>query len=232
MSTTIAFENQFELPLSRPSLDEFRRWALSAAYPARGRVDFVQGRIEIDMAAEELFTHGSPKVEITVVLGLRVKRQNLGHLFVADARVSNVEADLSAEPDIVFVSDDSIDGGRVRLISKAKGRDDRYTEVEGSPDMVAEIVSDSSVNKDTKHLHTAYHEARIPEYWLVDARRDELVFCIYRQGTSGYEAAIPVDEGYQFSEVFQCWFRLDRHRDRRGNWKYHLHDKEANGAKP
>jgi Uma2 family endonuclease len=220
------FEDQFEMPLGFESLNDFRRWALSDEYPERGRVDFVLGRIEIDMAAEELFTHGSPKVEIAATLRLRIKRMELGHLFVDDTRVSNVAAELSSEPDVVFVSGRSLDSGSVRLIPKARTGGGKFIEIEGSPDMIAEIVSDSSVSKDKKRLPKAYFKARVPEYWLVDARRGELMFRIHQFGKRGYRLAPSDSERYQFSEAFGCWFRLDRFRDRRGNWEYDLLSKE------
>jgi Uma2 family endonuclease len=226
---TIAIEDRFEMPCGFASLEDFRRWARSDQYPDGARVDFIQGRIEIDIAAEELFSHGSPKVEITIVLGLQVKRQKLGHLFVDDARVSNVPADLSAEPDVVFVSRDAIHAGRVRLIPKSRGGAGSYVEIEGSSDMIAEIVSASTVAKDTKRLPKAYFKAEIPEYWLVDARREKLLFRIHHRGTRAYELLGPDDEGYQYSEVFRCWFRLDRHRDERGNWEYDLRRKSRRG---
>ncbi len=225
MAMTMVFEDQFEMPLGFDSLSDFRGWALSDEYPQRGRVDFVEGRIEIDMSAEELFTHGSPKVEITIVLGLRVKRLALGHLFVDRTRVSNDDAKLSAEPDIVYVSGDAIDSGRVRLISKASGGSGEYVEVEGAPDMVAEIVSDGSVTKDTKRLPLAYYKAGIREYWVIDARREPLLFQIHRPGATSFEA-VEATDGYLYSGVFGCWFRLGRQRDARGNWVYDLRSRE------
>src|SRR5256885_8764701 len=47
-----------------------------------------------------------------------------------------------------------------------------YLELEGTPDMVLEVVSESSVQKDTKRLRQLYWQAGIREYWLVDARRE------------------------------------------------------------
>ena len=57
----------------------------------------------------------------------------------------------------------AIDEGRVRLIPKATGETGRFVEVEGSPDLVIEIVSDSSVNKDTWRLPKAYFDAGLSE---------------------------------------------------------------------
>ena len=39
-----------------------------------------------------------------------------------------------------------------------------------------EIVSDSSVVKDTRQLRQAYARAGVHEYWLVDARGEDLLF--------------------------------------------------------
>ena len=50
------------------SLDDFRRWALSDDFPETGRIDFIEGRIEVDMAPEDLFCHGTLKTEIVAAL--------------------------------------------------------------------------------------------------------------------------------------------------------------------
>jgi Uma2 family endonuclease len=53
-----------------------------------------------------------------------------------------------------------------------------YIEILGSPDLVVEIVSDSSVRKDTTLLRDAYWKAGVREYWLFDARGAEIRFDI------------------------------------------------------
>ena len=40
----------------------------------------------------------------------------------------------------------------------------------GSPDLVVEILSPSTARRDRKIKHSAYREAGIPEYWIVDPR--------------------------------------------------------------
>ena len=51
-------------------------------------------------------------------------------------------------------------------------------ELEG-PDLVVEIVSDSSVTKDTQRLPLSYWQAGVTEYWLVDVGGERLSFQIY-----------------------------------------------------
>ena len=211
-----------EIPLNIGSLQDFRQWALSDEFPESGRIDFIGGRIEVDMSPEDLFVHGTLKTEIVFGLGGLLKQRDLGHLFTDATRISSPDADLSAEPDVVFLSEQAIDAGRVRLVPKASGKEHRYVEIEGGPDMVVEIVSDSSLKKDTERLPAAYFEAGVNEYWLVDARGEELVFQIHCRGSSAFEPATADQEGFQPSKVFDVAFRLDRRRDAKGRPAYDL----------
>ena len=221
MASSVIFEERVEIPYFR-SLAEFRAWALSDAFPERGRIDYVGGRIEVDMSPENLFFHGSIKTEVVRVLANIVQSAGGGYLFSDCTRVSSPNADLSAEPDVVYVSADSIDSGRVRLVPSAGGEPDSYVELEGAPDLVVEIVSDSSVAKDTKRLPVSYWCAGIAEYWLVDVRRERLLFRLHARGADGYEPAPADAEGFQLSAVFDRRFRLERRRDARGRWVFDL----------
>jgi Uma2 family endonuclease len=87
--------------------------------------------------------------------------------------------------------------------------------------MVLEVISPSSVGKDTIRLRERYHTADIPEYWLIDARGDDLRFDLFRHTPTGYEPT-PVEDGWLPSAVFGRRFRLDRHRNRFGLWTYVL----------
>ena len=160
MATSILIEDQLEIP-AITGLADFRRWALSDNFPETGRIDYVGGHIEVDMSPEDLHTHGTAKVELVVVVGTRVRAKQLGELYTDRARISCPEADLSAEPDIVFVSNETYESGRVQLIAKASGGSDRYIEMEGAPDLIVEIISDSSVRKDTARLPNAYWQAGV-----------------------------------------------------------------------
>ncbi len=224
MATSVALDEDLEIPFVG-SLSQFRQWALSEEFPDRGRFDYLAGRIEVDMTPEDYYSHGALKVEVIRVLGDIVKAGDLGDLRSDRTRVSNPEADLSVEPDLVFVSHEAFAGGQTRLVTKATGEVDRYVEVVGGPDLVVEIVSDRSVKKDTLRLPLAYWKAGIAEYWLMDARGEDLLFHVYRRGVAAYEPAASDPEGFQHSAVFQNWFRLSRRRDRRGGWVFDLERK-------
>jgi Uma2 family endonuclease len=222
MVATIILDEGVEIPDGIRTLADFRRWAYSDDFPESGRIDYVKGRIEIDMAPEAMFSHSRPKIELVVVIGQLVKQLGVGEIFSDRMRISSISGDVSAEPDLIFVSDDSIESGRVKLIPKATQEEEDFIEIEGPPDLVVEVVSDSSVTKDTKRLPKAYYDAGVPEYWLVDARRENLIFRIHRRGPTGFVARRPDREGYQRSAVLGRRFRLDRHRDQRGHWQYDL----------
>ena len=221
MATTLLLDQGVEIP-AIGDLADFRRWALSDDFPQRGRIDYVAGRIEVDLSPEDLFTHGTLKAEIAVRIAVRVGELDLGHTVIAETRISSAAGDVSAEPDVVVMTYAAVDDGRVRFVPKASGEPDRYVEVEGGPDLIVEILSDSSEKKDLRRLPVAYFKAGVRELWLVDARGPELRFQIHARGT---EAFVPVDvdaEGAQHSDVLQARYSLERSRHARGHWIYRL----------
>jgi Uma2 family endonuclease len=215
VASSVVFEEQVEIPLDLRSLAEFRRWALSDCFPEQGRIDYLAGRIEVDMSPEDFFCHGTLKVELVRVLSQRVKDAGSGHLVSDRTRVSSPEADLSAEPDIVFA----------RLVAATTGQPGRYVELEGAPDLVVEIVSDRSEAKDTRRLPEAYSRAGVREFWLADARGEEIVFLIHQRGEASFEPVERDSEGFQPSAVLGCRFRLDGRRDARGHWTFDLRER-------
>lgn len=215
--------NEVLVPLeAAASLEAFRRWSLSDDCPDAGRIDYIAGRIEVsDMSGEELFAHGTLKGKLYAAILSRVEKDDLGYVFVDSTRVASLAAALSAEPDVAVVTYDAIETGRVRLVPKAGGEAGRYVEVEGPPDLVVEVVSDSTVRKDTVRLPRAYFEAGVTEFWLVDGRR-ELAFAVHARGRSAFEPVAVDADGFQPSIVLGCSVRLDRVRDRLGAWRYDL----------
>ena len=91
--------------------------------------------------------------------------------------------------------------------------------------MVVEIVSDASVRKDTERLPAAYYQAGVAEFWLVDARGEDLRVRIHGRGPTQYEPAERDPDGYQRSAVLNRWYRLERGRNARGRVVFDLHEK-------
>jgi Uma2 family endonuclease len=207
-----------DIPAMAHTLAGFRKWVFSDEVPEKLRVSFLRGRVTVDMSKEELYTHSLVKTAIAGTLFNVVKRTDFGDLFINGVLVTNVNADVSNNPDMVAVSWSSLASGKVRYVETDK---ERAMEIEGSPDWALEIVSPSSVTKDKRDLRQAYHEAGIREYWIVDARGAEIDFRILHWRKAGY-AVVPNADGWLRSRVFGRQFRLTRKRDRRGGWRYRL----------
>ncbi len=127
---------------------------------------------------------------------------------------------MSTEPDGTLVKWQSYRAKRVRLIPR-KDTAGRYLEVRGRPDWILEVVSLSSIHKDTVVLREIYHRVGIPEYWLIDALPDTIDFQILVHRRKDYKVVQPQD-GWYFSPVFGRSFRLERSRDPMGEWWYDL----------
>jgi Uma2 family endonuclease len=110
----------------------------------------------------------------------------------------------------------------VRWVPKASKKKGRYVEIEGTPDIVIEIVSDSLEDKDSDRLPAAYYDAGIREYWLIDSRGDELLFDLQLRGDGGYLPVEPDADGWRLSTALGKRFYLDRRWHARGYWVYRL----------
>lgn len=218
MNTIVLYEDSVVIPDGISDLDAFRRWAHSDAFPEAGRICFLDDQVWVDMSKEQVFSHNQLKQEFNVVIGGLVKTERLGRFFPDGLLVTNDRAQLACQPDGTFVSRQALKLGRVRLVEAEKGG---YLELSGTPDMVLEIVSSSSVEKDTVTLPNLYWRAGIPEYWLVDARSSRLQFDIFRYQPDGY-AAVRKQGGWLKSDAFGRSFRLSRRVDDDGNPEYRL----------
>lgn len=214
--------NEFNQRVSIPSwvvdLESFRRWADADDFPEEGHAWYLQGEVWIDMSKEQIFTHLAVKREFFYVLTGLVKAEGLG-LFLPDGLLlSNATADISGKPDATFVSTASIQAKQVQLI---EGWEGGFVEMEGTPDMVLEVVSTSSVHKDTVVLRQGYWQAGIREYWLVDARQEPVRFDILRRTARNYTATRK-QEGWLRSAVFGKSFQLSQHANALGHPEYSL----------
>ena len=183
--------------------------------------------MEVDLSPEDLYTHGVAKSEIAAELHALVKKTGRGNVFIDRTRIVSPAAQLSVEPDVVVVLWESLESGRVREVPGAGKGEGRYIELEGAPDLVVEVVSDSSVRKDRRRLPDFYARAGIPEFWTVDSRREPILFEIRRLGPDGYQV-LPMDgEGWISSPVLGCRFRLRRSVGRMGRFSYALEHSAA-----
>jgi Uma2 family endonuclease len=199
-------------------LATFRRWAVSDDFPSQGQFSFLNGDIWVDLSMEEFLSHNQVKCAISLTLLTLVDLSGLGRFVLDRMLLTNEEGDLSTEPDGMFYFWETMKSGRLKMIER---NDKSVLELAGTPDMILEIVSKSSVRKDTDLLLKLYFQAQIQEYWLVDARSQETRFDILKRGSTEYAAVPPVD-GWIRSDVFDRSFQLTRERDPLGHPKYRL----------
>jgi Uma2 family endonuclease len=209
----------FYMPTGSMTLAEFRKWTYSDDFPKTGLIAFIGNEIFIDMSPERLTSHGSVKTAVGGTIIPLVQKKNKGKLYFDRARVVNEVAEISNEPDAVFATWESFKNGTIRLIPTADDED--YIELEGTPDWILEIVSPSSVSKDKRKLRLKYHKAGIGEYWLIDARGDDVDFKILIHGEDDYEPARNVGN-WQVSPTFGKRFCLRRITDEIGGIDYRL----------
>ena len=211
-----------DVPRSARRLPGFRAWAQSDRFPKTGRIDYLDGEVDVDMSPEDLQTHGTLKAALAAELFLLVARPQQGYVFVDRTRVTSAAGDLSAEPDVVVVLFSSLDAGRVRQVPAAQPAPGRFVELEGAPDLVVEIVSDSSEVKDKERLPAQYAQAGIPELWLLDARGSDMRFEARRLMQGTYQRVEPDAEGWTASALLKADCRVTRQPAPHDGWLYSL----------
>jgi Uma2 family endonuclease len=215
--SAVILDESIRIPGKAASLETFRRWARSPDFPARGRYSYLRNEVWVDMSAEELYTHNQVKGKVASVLTLLLEDVRIGRFFHDRVLVTHVAAALSTEPDGTFVSFEALRTKRVRRVRGAEG----FVELVGPVDMTLEVVSASSVQKDTVILRDLYWKAGVQEYWLIDARREPLRFEILRRTKRGYVAGRNRD-GWVVSPVFSKDFKLTVEPDEIGDPEYRL----------
>lgn len=205
----IIVEENLRIPEDAFTFEGFERWIDSGEFPETGRIDYLEGDVEVDMSPENLFSHGTPKTAISSKLHILVAEAELGFVFSDSTRLKSRFAELSVEPDVVVVLKETFKAGKIRWSpASRRKRPSSYSGLEGAADLVVEVVSDGSVKKDTKRLPPLYARAGIPELWLVDARTEDLRFEIHILHDGRYEAVRQAEEGWVRSPCLRRFFRL------------------------
>ena len=120
-----------------------------------------QDRNRYELIEGELFVAPAPNIEhqrkafrLSRILAEHAEARSLGEVFIAPCDVL-LDDSTVLEPDIVFVS-------------KARQSIVTDTCIEGAPDLVVEVLSDSSRTIDRFVKRDRYAEFGVPEYWLLD----------------------------------------------------------------
>jgi Uma2 family endonuclease len=108
---------------------------------------------------------------IYAMLRAHVQTHQLGLLLVAPVDICFAE-DVVVQPDVVFVS-----AGRTSLVGKRR--------IEGAPDLIVEVLSPSTEERDRGYKFKLYAQQGVREYWLADPEARSLE--IHTLTESGYQ---------------------------------------------
>jgi Uma2 family endonuclease len=125
------------------------------------RYEVIDGELLLVPAPNEF--HQRVSMNLTLILGPFVRTMKLGDLYYAPFDVVLSDTNI-VQPDILFIS-----AARSAVITERN--------VQGSPDLVVEILSASQPGRDEVTKRRLYTEFDVAEYWIVDpGRRTVRVF--------------------------------------------------------
>jgi len=182
---SIIVQGEFSIPAWVDDLASFRLWRLSDDAPTQGEISYLGSDLWVDLSMEEFLTHNQVKAAFDFAIMSVVIPASLGRYVPDRMLLTNEMADLSTEPDGLFATWETFRSQRLRLVERpGQG----IMELEGTPDLVIEVISKTSVRKDTVLLRDLYWKAQIAEYWLINVREERLAFEILQWTPAGYVA--------------------------------------------
>lgn len=137
------------------------------ATPEDERCELLDG--ELVMVAAPNLKHQSVQGNLHFHLRLFITRYKLGELFLAPCDVVLSDTDV-VQPDLLFVSRE-----RQHLLSGGEN-------VQGAPDLVIEILSPATAERDRGYKRELYGKHGVREYWLVDPMAETVTVHRQRNG--------------------------------------------------
>jgi Uma2 family endonuclease len=146
----------------------------SLPYSERQRFELLEG--ELIMAPSPNTEHQEIARELFRPLEEYIRRHNLGKIYFAplDVVLGEPGEEQVVQPDILFVR-------------KARRHIIREDEIRGAPDLVVEILSPATAEKDRVFKRRLYAKYGVPEYWIVDPEEETIE--VLTLGERGYERA-------------------------------------------
>ena len=147
------------------------------ATPDDERYELLDGNLMMVPAPN--MKHQQVLLTLTLKLGNFTKEHGLGTVCVAPCDVVLSDSDV-VQPDLLFIS-----RAREHILT-----DDN---VRGAPDLVIEILSPSTAERDLGYKHDLYGRHGVLEYWIVDPMAETVA--VHRQGDGRLEAAETLGRG-------------------------------------
>jgi Uma2 family endonuclease len=120
--------------------------------------------------ASPVTKHQRIAYRIVLAIGIYLEDHPVGKLFFAPLDIVFSQYDV-VEPDLLYISNER------REIITTKN-------IQGSPDLLIEILSESNRKYDEVTKRALYERSGVGEYWVVDPRRDSIQ--IFRRNAAGF----------------------------------------------
>ena len=200
------------VPASGMDIDTFLDWVASDEFPAGLKASLINGKLWLEPRMDDYAHHNLLKGAVYAALRAFGRETNLGEAFVDGAMVALPPDDpdaLGREPDCGFNLYDSFRSGRVQVLPRVPGGSGM---LHGQPDLLAECLSDGSVEKDTVDLRAKYLEMGVREYWVLDGRGEGLTFDLLTRAddANDWTEAKPDADGGRFSPLLNRRVRVER----------------------
>ena len=130
------------------------------------RYEILEG--ELQMTPSPKTKHKVVSRNLLVEISLFLKKNKIGKVFGAPYDVI-LSQDNVVEPDIIFISNDNLE-----IITEDN--------VQGSPDLLIEILSPSSQDNDRNKKKVIYETYGVKEYWIVDPDLEVVDVYILKDG--------------------------------------------------
>ena len=122
--------------------------------------------------------HQKVSFNLTVAMGSFVKQKGLGLVLAAPSDVILSDENV-VQPDLLFVST-----ARASIVTEDN--------IHGAPDLVVEIISETTRKKDEVTKRKLYERFGVQEYWVVDPELETVK--IFRRAQQGYSRAVELSK--------------------------------------
>lgn len=160
-----------------------RRWTYDeyARLPDDGkRYEVIAGELVVTPSPRTL--HQEVVGELYTLIKAFVRAHGLGKVLISPVDVLFAEGDYVV-PDVVFVRRDH------RGIITGRG-------VEGAPDLVVEVLSDSTAFRDRGIKRERYAHYGVAEYWIIDPRTEQIE--VYRLDEDASRPVLVTSERFEW----------------------------------
>ncbi len=138
-----------------------------AKTPDDARFELIDGEL-IPMAPAPTEPHQRTIIRIGVALFRFVNDNELGEVYMSPFDVVFTETD-TVQPDALYVSRE-----RSHIITAAN--------IQGAPDLVVEVLSPSTSERDRNYKRELYERCGVGEYWMADPFARRITVLILRNG--------------------------------------------------